>query len=1372
MVAITANTSAVELVGKMPTSARGEAPLPRRGRSGATRYPRETRIRVVEGEIVNSPIAESISAGTPAFSGSGGGAEVGEVSSNASSVIAVETEREESIGGDSTPSTSIEESEDLSSSFDQIPKKGKKRGRKPKGSNCPGAHALSKLSSKRMDYEDDELDRVDFFKISKRAGHGLKKRKGLVGCQLDDRLSSRQKDAIEEVTALFPQMSPKSVMAETLRVLETAGEAERRTQTMKGDLRRQIKLGVNVAKIAVQRLVSEISKGTGPTNEVRANNLALEREVIKLRREVDTLRREREMMREQINALQCTVQDLKDRIGNESPPPPPSDEEARDAGSPIRTRERTREERTVRGRDNDIDEAESLPPAYRPPIGGVRRRLEDRPPRPTRVNEMGDIVMGDTGRSTLYKRGDAYAERTRNGPMGNNDGAGLGDDRDLESSPPPMDYPASGEAWTEARTKRARKRMRKKEKARAAPDASAEVRDGRDPRRVVVPLPSVGGSTAGVRRAGTAKSATGASARGGAPRGPASASAVIRLRVKDSGDAVRWPPPAKDNRFGAPRTAAVLIKCAENKDRPGGVTYAEVMKLARSKISLDDLSITNTRIRKAQAGGLLIEIPGGEETGAKAEALVDKLKGVIAENEYKEEVNVVRPMRRAEMRLVDIDQSVTAEEVAEAVARNGLARLEDVRRRLQCFRCFAVGHTRANCLSQVDRSTWCFQCGSSDGHKAAGCGKPPKCPMCAGRGLPSGHRAGAAECVPFNGRGQAPNGGDTRVNMEEISTGAVRGAPTLADEPDRMEVVDGYLSEEEFSRNLYELENKLLGIRGYPVVIAGDFNARAHAWDPGRPNRRGAILVDWIDIMGQVLNDGVEPTCVHPRGVSCVDLTLASPSAARRISSWKVETDLESLSDHKYVSMKVGTSLIGPTTGRMALRAFPRWAVGRADSDMMEAAAVFTAWSATFGNATSVAEKMDRALRDISDASMPRRGFARKPSTYWWNEEIADLRRSCNGCRRRLTRARTRNGVLPADIQVYWDELREARRRLRGAISRSKARLWGELVNDLERDPWGMPYRLVLKKLHASGASVVEVLPPEIVGEIVTTLFPADNTPQVIGTLVDWRDEMAVTPVEVLEAGTKIKLDKAPGPDGITGHVIKKTMENLAPVWARCFTECFRRGHFPRQWKLAKPVLVKKPGKPDLSPSSYRPLCLLSEAGKLLERVIVRRLQTFLDDIEGIANGQYGFRRHRSTIDAVWCLRERVGQGIRDGGVVVAVSLDIANAFNSLPWPVIRRALGEKGVPEYLRNILHDYLSDRGLSYVDRRDRLVRETMTRGVPQGSVLGPTLLLNTVLCGRHAADRECCDIRRGAYQSRIGGYLCDKTDRAAGTESFGL
>ncbi|KYN50590.1 hypothetical protein ALC57_10176, partial [Trachymyrmex cornetzi] len=187
-----------------------------------------------------------------------------------------------------------------------------------------------------------------------------------------------------------------------------------------------------------------------------------------------------------------------------------------------------------------------------------------------------------------------------------------------------------------------------------------------------------------------------------------------------------------------------------------------------------------------------------------------------------------------------IDQSVTSEEVIAAVASRGQVPIVDIRtgpfrlgrggvntvwgqcplqctnrlisegrvrlgwssagvvaltkRRLQCFRCLAVGHTRANCQSLTDRSTWCFQCGS-DGHRAAGCRLPPKCPVCASRGLVSGHRAGAPECIPFNGRGQTLNSGDTQTNAEGTSVGADRGAPTPVDEPVdepvSMEVVDG-----------------------------------------------------------------------------------------------------------------------------------------------------------------------------------------------------------------------------------------------------------------------------------------------------------------------------------------------------------------------------------------------------------------------------------------------------------------------------------------------------------------------------------------------------------------------------------------------------
>lgn len=72
------------------------------------------------------------------------------------------------------------------------------------------------------------------------------------------------------------------------------------------------------------------------------------------------------------------------------------------------------------------------------------------------------------------------------------------------------------------------------------------------------------------------------------------------------------------------------------------------------------------------------------------------------------------------------------------------------RRRLQCYRCFAVGHTRANCKSTVDRSNGCFKCGK-EGHTAIGCRASPHCPVCAARNLPAGHRAGGDGCVPYNG---------------------------------------------------------------------------------------------------------------------------------------------------------------------------------------------------------------------------------------------------------------------------------------------------------------------------------------------------------------------------------------------------------------------------------------------------------------------------------------------------------------------------------------------------------------------------------------------------------------------------------------------
>lgn len=141
-------------------------------------------------------------------------------------------------------------------------------------------------------------------------------------------------------------------------------------------------------------------------------------------------------------------------------------------------------------------------------------------------------------------------------------------------------------------------------------------------------------------------------------------------------------------------------------------------------------------------------------------------------------------------------------------------------------------------------------------------------------------------------------------------------------------------------------------------------------------------------------------------------------------------------------------------------------------------------------------------------------------------------------------------------------------------------------------------------------------------------------------------------------------------------------------------------------------VLLPKEGKPADSPLTYRPICLLDEADKMLEKIIADRLVRHLSrDGPNLNEGQYGFRQGRSTIDAILRVRSLSESIATDGGV--SMSRDTANAFNFLPWEFIERTLQFHSVPSYLVAIVGDYFRGRKLVYMDR-DACERE-MSCGV---------------------------------------------------------
>jgi hypothetical protein len=232
---------------------------------------------------------------------------------------------------------------------------------------------------------------------------------------------------------------------------------------------------------------------------------------------------------------------------------------------------------------------------------------------------------------------------------------------------------------------------------------------------------------------------------------------------------------------------------------------------------------------------------------------------------------------------------------------------------------------------------------------------------------------------------------------------------------------------------------------------------------------------------------------------------------------------------------------------------------------------------------------------------------------------------------------------------------------------------------------------------------------------------------------------LSVNEHDIVKIISQININKAAGPDGIHGTVLKACKYQLLDVIKYIFDKSLNEMCFPSIWKMSKIIPVPKKDNPIVD-NDLRPVALTSVLSKCFEKIV---LNIMLEEI-GLHtdNNQFAYKKGRSTSDAVLSLTHHVHKHLNTSPSNYArvLYLDFSSAFNTIQSHVLVNALPSFGISAKLQMLILDYLTERK-QYVQVKESLsgVR-TINTGSPQGCVLSP-VLFTLYTDGLRSSDYSC-------------------------------
>ena len=213
---------------------------------------------------------------------------------------------------------------------------------------------------------------------------------------------------------------------------------------------------------------------------------------------------------------------------------------------------------------------------------------------------------------------------------------------------------------------------------------------------------------------------------------------------------------------------------------------------------------------------------------------------------------------------------------------------------------------------------------------------------------------------------------------------------------------------------------------------------------------------------------------------------------------------------------------------------------------------------------------------------------------------------------------------------------------------------------------------------------------------------------------------------EVCNLISKFNVNKGCGPFSIPSIVLFHMRHKLAKPISWIANICIMTGIHPDKLKLQKVIPFFKKGS-KLSTANYRPISLLSNINKIIEKLVFNRVLSFLNRNNVIYEKQFGFRPKHSTNHALINIVDTISNAIDSGKLAAGVFVDFQKAFDTVDHNILISKLEHYGIRGKFNDWFKSYLTNRKQCVSILGYESSYQPIKYGVPQGSVLGPLLFL---------------------------------------------